>query len=207
MLPGIKNTLSGLQLSSIDSDRKPVLDELADYVRQTIRTNETAHLNFICTHNSRRSQLAQVWAQTIAHHFHIPVRSFSGGVEVTACNHRAVAALERAGFMIEKGAGDNPVYRAHYADEAPPLLLFSKLFDDPANQASRFAAVMTCADADENCPFIPGAEKRIALRYDDPKSFDDTMQEEAKYDERSQQIAHEMFYVFSKINQPHDSKQ
>ena len=58
---------------------------------------------------------------------------------------------------------------------------------------------MTCSDADENCPYIPKAEKRIPLRYDDPKSYDDTPIESEKYDERSLQIASEIFYVFSQI--------
>ena len=58
---------------------------------------------------------------------------------------------------------------------------------------------MTCSHADENCPFIPGAEIRIPVRYDDPKAFDGTDLMEAKYLERSKEIATEMLYVFSKI--------
>lgn len=199
MLPNLKKHISDLSQDAVPPERKPLLAELANYIQQSIRGKGTVNLNFICTHNSRRSQLAQIWAQTAAHYFNIPVKCFSGGVEVTAFNHRAVAALERAGFKITRGEGENPVFRVEFADEAEPVLMFSKLFDDPTNQADQFAAIMTCSDADENCPFIPGTEKRIPVHYEDPKSFDDTPEEEAKYDERSRQIANEMFYVFSKI--------
>lgn len=58
---------------------------------------------------------------------------------------------------------------------------------------------MTCSQADGGCPFISGAEKRIAITYDDPKAFDNTDQQTEKYNERSLQIATEMFYVFSQI--------
>ena len=58
---------------------------------------------------------------------------------------------------------------------------------------------MTCSQADGGCPFIAGAEKRIPITYEDPKAFDDSPLEEAKYDERSLQIASEMFYVFRQI--------
>ena len=58
---------------------------------------------------------------------------------------------------------------------------------------------MTCSHAEENCPYIPGTEARIPVMYDDPKAFDGTALETAKYDERCQQIAAEMFYVFSQI--------
>ena len=59
---------------------------------------------------------------------------------------------------------------------------------------------MTCSQANANCPFIPGAEKRIPITYEDPKEFDNTPQQIKKYQERSNQIATEMLYVFSQIN-------
>ena len=77
--------------------------------------------------------------------------------------------------------------------------MFSKLFSDEVNQVENFAAVMTCDHADENCPVIPGTEQRISVNYIDPKAFDNSPEEAGRYDERSFQIASEMFYVFSKI--------
>ncbi len=44
-----------------------------------------------------------------------------------------------------------------------------------------------------------GAEERISLMYDDPKAFDGTDLEVAKYDERCRQVAVEMFYLLDYV--------
>ena len=59
---------------------------------------------------------------------------------------------------------------------------------------------MTCDLQTEACPFVPGAEKRIPITFEDPKAFDNTPQQAEKYKERSLQIATELFFVFSQIN-------
>ena len=197
--PGLAETIEKVRALAVPEDRKKVLQPLVDYIQAKVEHGGRAHLNFICTHNSRRSQLSQVWARTAAYCFGVPASCYSGGVEVTAFNERAVASLERSGFRVVSGGGENPVYSVFYSEKQPPVRAFSKLYDDPENSAPRFAAVMTCSDADENCPFIPGTEMRIPVRYEDPKAFDGTPQEADRYDERSLQIASEMFYVFSKI--------
>tara|TARA_R110002050_G_scaffold129000_1_gene250436 strand:+ start:32869 stop:33471 length:603 start_codon:yes stop_codon:yes gene_type:complete len=185
----------------IPTNRREILQVLIDYVQQKKDAELPIILNFICTHNSRRSQFAQVWAAVAAHAFGIETTCLSGGVEVTAFNENAVQSLRGFGFMIHTNQPEdhNPKYEVEFALNAGKLVMFSKLFDDSANQAERFAAVMTCDHADENCPFIPGSEQRISVNYADPKEFDGTPQQTEKYDERSAQIASEMFYVFSKI--------
>jgi len=184
------------EAAAITTSRKAQLQELTAYVRA--KKGSPAHLNFICTHNSRRSHLGMIWAAVAAHHFGLEnVTTYSGGTEATAFNPRAVAALERAGFRIENPGGENPDYLVHYAEDHPPLVCFSKRYDDPANAAGTFAAIMTCSDADDNCPLIPGAELRLALTYEDPKVADDTLAEAERYDERVAQIGREMLYGFS----------
>ena len=172
---------------------------MIDYIQSKIDQGQEINLNFICTHNSRRSQFTQIWAQTVADYFCIPANCYSGGVEVTAFNERAVASIKRSGFKVSSKGEVNPTYFILNSNDGEPISAFSKLFDDPINRADQFAAIMTCSHADENCPFIPGTEKRIPIRYDDPKEFDDTPQEAEKYDERSMQIASELFYVFSQV--------
>ena len=184
---------------NIPSTRKVLLTEIIDYIKIKIDNNQEINLNFICTHNSRRSQLSQVWAKVASVYYGIEINSYSGGVEVTAFNERAIDSLVRSGFSILFENSINPKYEISYSENENPIIAFSKLFDDDFNKADYFAAIMTCSDADENCPYIPKAEKRIPLRYDDPKSHDDTPIESEKYDERSLQIASEMFYVFSQI--------
>ncbi|SFT85453.1 arsenate reductase [Algoriphagus locisalis] len=200
LLPALAQTIEKAKSLSIPDERKEVLQVLIDYIQAKVDAREELNLNFICTHNSRRSQFSQIWAQTAADLYSIPAHCFSGGVEVTAFNERAVESIKRSGFRVSKKGEVNPVYFVFHSDDADPISAFSKLFDDAINKADRFAAVMTCAHADENCPFIPGTESRIPVRYEDPKAFDDTPEEGSKYDERSLQIASEMLYVFSKIS-------
>lgn len=196
MLAKLNSTIEQVLKIPIPDNRKVMLDKFKDYIQNKLEIGETPRLNFICTHNSRRSQFSQIWAQTAAAFFAIDVECFSGGVELTAFNERAVASILRCGFKVEKEGEINPKYSVYYDTKSKPIVAFSKLFDDTP---SPFAAVMTCAHADENCPFIPAAECRIPVRYDDPKAFDDTALEAEKYDERSIQIASEMFYVFRNL--------
>lgn len=155
---------------------------------------------YVCTHNSRRSHFGQIWAHVAADYFGIEnVHTFSGGTEATAFNPNAIAAMERVGFSVKKKLeGTNPIYEVYHSEKAKPSICFSKVYDHPGNPSTDFAAIMTCSDAEENCPFIPGVELRIATTYDDPKAFDQTPRQNEKYDERCRQIAREAFYVFSK---------
>lgn len=199
LFPKLLRVIEEARSLPISTVRKQVLQVLIDYIQNKVRSEEELNLNFICTHNSRRSQFSQIWAQTAADFFGVPADCYSGGVEVTAFNERAVESIKRSGFRVTKKGIENPVYFIFHSDEGEPISAFSKLYDDPINKASKFAAVMTCDHADENCPFIPGTEHRIPVRYEDPKKYDDTPEEASRYDERSLQIASEMFYVFSQL--------
>ena len=200
MYPKLIQNIEGLDLSSIPSQRKEILKVLAAFIQKKKGEGAPILLNFICTHNSRRSQFAQIWAQLAAAYFKIPVISSSAGVEVTAFNERAVASIKRFGFEVQSKGKENPHYTVSFDAHSKPLLLFSKHLDEEPI-SDPFAAVMTCAHADENCPFIPAAEARIALRYEDPKVFDNTPLEATKYDERSFEIAAELFYVFKRAKE------
>lgn len=196
--PEIEKYISSLEetLKEIPDQRKHKLMAISDY----IRSKESANLTFICTHNSRRSHLCQIWSAVIAKHFDIDnIETYSGGTEATAFNTRAVAALERTGFEVENPGGKNPRYKVFFDEEEEPLICFSKKFDDSLNPQEHFAAVMTCTDADENCPFVPGADKRFSVSYVDPKEADGTPQEAKTYDERCQQIATEIYYLMSQV--------
>lgn len=197
MLSSIHSYLETLDLSTISDDRKKELEAIIDYVRGKIQNGEHLHLNFICTHNSRRSQFSQVWAQVLSTYHGIAARCYSGGVEVTAFNPRAISALGRAGFEVQDLEGDNPKYFLRYAEDAADIVGFSKLFDDPVNPTSDFAAVMTCSHADANCPFVPGAEARISMRFEDPKRYDDMDIESKMYDASCRLIATELNFVFT----------
>ena len=198
----IGNFIKELNPETISSDRKTVLRPLTDFIQSKVSGNQEIRINFICTHNSRRSHLSQVWAQTMANYFNIKsVFCYSGGTEATALFPMVAETLQNSGFQITTiSKSDNPVYSIKYAYNEHPIIGFSKKLDDDFNPKSGFAAIMTCSEADGGCPFIAGAEKRIPITYDDPKVFDNTPQQAEKYYERSLQIATEMFNVFSQIN-------
>lgn len=201
LLPDISRTIQTLKKTEVMPGRKPVLHQLQEQIQIKISASQKAEIHFICTHNSRRSQFAQVWAHTLAAYFKLDIVCYSGGTEVTACNPRVIAALQRAGFTVSHTSEPNPKYAVRYSETDAPLILYSKLFDDAANPKSHFIAVMTCSDADENCPYVPGADVRIKLLYDDPKQFDDTALEKEKYDERCMQIGAELYYVMQSISE------
>jgi arsenate reductase len=192
--------------SEISVQRKEVLQPLIDYIQEKVDLKKEIRLNFICTHNSRRSHLSQIWAQTLAAYFKIPnLTAYSGGTEATALFPMVATVLAETGFNIHQlSEGKNPVYSIKYAENELPVIGFSKTFDDPFNPQSEFAAVLTCNHADENCPVISGAEKRIPITFQDPKAFDNTPIQQEKYAERSLQIMTELSYIFSKI-QHHDN--
>jgi arsenate reductase len=203
LFPEIEQIVRTFNLESITAERKITLQPLIDFIQAKASNQQEIRLNLICTHNSRRSHLSQVWAQTAAAYYDIKnVFCYSGGTEATALFPMVAQTLVKSGFKIKTiSEGKNPVYSIKYAANEHPVIGFSKTYDDDFNPQSAFGAIMTCSQADGGCPFIPGAEKRIPITFEDPKAFDNTPQQAEKYEERSLQIATELFYVFSQINQ------
>lgn len=197
----LKKTITSFDYTTISEERKIILQPLIDYIQNKVLNQEEIRLNLICTHNSRRSHLSQIWAQTASYYFNISnVFCYSGGTEATAMFPMVAKTLTSQGFQIKTiSEGNNPVYAVKYSENEPPIICFSKTYDDDFNPQSEFVAILTCSHADGACPFIAGAEKRIPITFEDPKAFDTTPQQAEKYLERSIQIATEMFYVFSKI--------
>lgn len=202
LFPEIENVINTIDIKNISPERKIILQPLINYIQAKVSNQQEIRLNLICTHNSRRSHLSQVWAQTAAAYFNIKnVFCYSGGTEATALFPMAAKTLEKTGFKIKTiSEGKNPVYTIKYSENEHPIIGFSKTYDDDFNPQSEFAAILTCSQADGGCPFIAGAEKRIPVTFEDPKAFDNTPQQAEKYEERSLQIASEMLYVFSQIN-------
>jgi arsenate reductase len=186
---------------SVSDERKALLQPLVDYIQNKVNLQEQIRLNFICTHNSRRSHLSQIWAQTMAFHFNIKnVFCYSGGTEATAMFPKVAETLTNQGFEIQKISDiENPVYAVKFDENQHSIICFSKTYFDEFNPKTNFSAIMTCNNADEGCPMVFGAEVRFPIKYDDPKAFDGTELMNEKYAERSLQIASEMYYVFSQI--------
>lgn len=202
MFQEIINIIQQFSVESISAERKEILQPLADYIQSKKAKKDTIRLNFICTHNSRRSHLSQIWAQTLAFHFGIKnIFCYSGGTEATAMFPKVAETLTKQGFQIQKLSDtDNPVYAVEYAENEAPIICFSKTYNNDFNPKNNFGAIMTCDNADKGCPLVLGAEARFPIKYDDPKAFDNTALQTEKYTERSLEIAKEMWWVFKSIN-------
>ena len=190
------------QFDTIPEERKELLTKISDYIQTKKNANLAINLMYVCTHNSRRSHFGQIWAAVAASYFGIDkVHTFSGGTEATAFNPNAIQALKETGFEIStEKSSNNPTYKVIFGkSDSLFTTCFSKVYSDASNPSSNFAAIMTCSDADQNCPFIPGVELRIGTTYADPKMFDGTSLQTEKYLERSNQIGIECLFVFSKI--------
>ncbi|MEL6971507.1 MAG: protein-tyrosine-phosphatase [Bacteroidota bacterium] len=195
------NLLKGVA-ETLTTERKELLLQLVDYVHQMLQEKGEVHLNFICTHNSRRSHISQIWAAAGARHFKLSnVFTYSGGTEATAFQPRAIAAMERAGFQIrtDDASKDNPIYSVLFSEQGQGTKAWSKRFDDEANPKESFAAIMTCSDADQNCPWVPGTDKRIPLTFEDPKIADGTPAETVRYDQAVREIGRELLWVMREV--------
>lgn len=185
------------QYDQIDFDRKVQLIDLSEIITQELNFNKSVDLNFICTHNSRRSQLAQIWIRAAASNFGIhSINTFSGGTEATAFNHRMVDALIREGFEIEKlDESENPKYKLELSSQEDQNIYFSKKYDHELNPQSGSLAIMVCDAANESCPVIHGAKEKYSLTYTDPKAFDDSPKEEKMYTEKVYEIGREILFL------------
>lgn len=203
LYPALSSYLQTIEkdFARIPEERKSQLKKMALYIKTKLNAEKKANLVFICTHNSRRSHMSQLWALAAASYYNVNgIAAFSGGTEATAFNERAIRAMVKAGFVITKKSGEtNPVYEAKFGENATPVFAFSKKYMDSPNPTSNFAAIMTCSHADKNCPIVQGASIKLAIPYEDPKAADGQPNEAQVYNERSKQIATEMLYVFSLV--------
>ena len=197
----IREIIAQLSTERISEERKIILQPLIEFISSKITKNEEVRLNFICTHNSRRSHLSQIWAQTMANYYQIEnVFCYSGGTEATAMFPKVVETLRNQGFEILKlSETENPVYAVKFAENEHAVICFSKKYNDDFNPKSAFAAILTCDSADENCPIVYGAEARIPIKYEDPKKSDGTPEMNETYFNRSLEIATEMKFVFENL--------
>ena len=197
----INEIIAQLSTENISEERKAILQPLIEFIIFKVLNNEEIRLNFICTHNSRRSHLSQIWAQTMAHHFGVKnVFCYSGGTEATAMFPKVAETLINQGFEILKlSKTENPVYAVKFDENEHSIVCFSKKYSDDFNPKSEFVAILTCDSADENCPIVYGAEARFPIKYEDPKKSDGTPEMNETYFNRSLEVAAEMKFVFENL--------
>ncbi len=214
LLPEVVSHLDGLTTSfdMIDPVHREAGGKLADWVVTNYRAGEPLHVIVICTGNSRRSILGSTLGNMAAAYYGMPeIRFYSGGTEPSAFNPRTIRALEEIGVVIEptgeeasrgpEGA-NNPLYRVRWGQSGSDsfqAVEFSKRYDDPANPASGFAALLVCGEADAGCPVVKGAASRISMPYLDPKIYDNSRFEAMKYAERRDDMGRLMLSVMCQV--------
>ncbi|HCS19508.1 MAG TPA: protein-tyrosine-phosphatase [Bacteroidetes bacterium] len=197
LFPEINHYLDSL-IPSVEGEER--MEKWNALGRSLKKSDMKGAVNFICTHNARRSVLSQSLATAIAYRTGLNELEFwSGGAEATFVHPNSIATLQRIGFrLLSKSQGNNPIYELAYADDAAPLKIFSKTFDDLSSPAP-YHAVMVCSKGDAACPFIPGVASRTLIPFEDPGAFDGTPEEEKAYHASAAQIGSEMRYFFEKI--------
>lgn len=199
----LKSNIERIQNLSFQPSEGQVseMNRLTNWLVERYKSCEIPALNFICTHNSRRSHIGQFWGAVLPYWLGLPfVNSFSGGTEVTACHPNTLKAL--AAFGVEVNIlteGVNPHYELKLGAEIPAIEAWSKLYSDEANPKQNFAAIMTCTSADVGCPFVEGASVRISLPFTDPKHADGTPSEAEAYQHTIQEIGQVMLAIFQQV--------
>lgn len=198
--------------TSISIERKQKLEELAKSVEHSYKKTRKSNLVFVCTHNSRRSHFGQLMATIMAVHFGLDITSYSAGTETTRFHPNAIAAILSVGFNLvpqtNSSKSSNTVFVLSYStDEKQSIKCFSKTIFDESLPKDKFIAIMVCSDANENCPFIPGADIRFSLAYEDPKIYDNDDDAVNHYKESLFQIGTELAFCFSKIKSKEELEQ
>ena len=192
---GIKEYILELKENSISKKRLKNLEKIINEINRYTIDKNYPKIIFICTHNSRRSQLAEIWAHTFNFVFEKNIKVFSAGTVKDKFSSRLVSVLKEIGFKVKKKSNK---FIFNFSENHNSIPMNSKLIDE-IYLKDNFITIMTCSNADKNCPVIPNALSRILLSYEDPKKFDFTNQETKKYKETSHKIALEFYYIFKNL--------
>jgi arsenate reductase (thioredoxin) len=188
---------------SIKEERMEQLDNLNKMIANDLVKKGSTKIICICTHNSRRSILAQAMLSFISNQLNINnIEVFSGGIEVTEVHRNVIEAFENFGFEIQQiPENTNSKYTVTWGNQTIEKQdnLFSKLYDDPFNPSKDFIAMMVCSDVEKNCPMVKGSINIISMNYTDPKHSDGTEEASNVYLDKLFEIGAEMFYVLQKV--------
>ncbi len=114
---------------------------------------ERAKVLFLCTHNSARSQMAEGLLRHLAGDRY---EAHSAGTEATQVRPLAIRAMDEIGVDI---SGQESKTLERYLGET---------FDH---------VITVCDDANEACPFFPGARNRLHWSFEDPSRAEGSEEE------------------------------
>ena len=105
---------------------------------------ERSRVLFLCTHNSARSQMAEGLVRHLAGD---RFEAYSAGTEATHVRPLAVRAMDEIGIDIS-------------GQESKTL---NRYLGEPFDYV-----ITVCDEANEACPFFPGAKNRLHWSFEDP---------------------------------------
>jgi len=181
-----KGFFSKINQYNPEKDKKNLLDDIISKIQKSLKI--TNNIVFLCTHNSRRSQLCQVWGIILSKIYNIDLKFNSAGTEKTEVNKNILYCFSHIGLEVK---GNKIIY------EDLSISLHSKLLDEI--QPNKFISIMTCSDAEKSCPSDSRSIKNISMTYQDPKVFDYKEKEKDEYLKTSKLIAKELNYVLKKL--------
>ena len=163
-------------------------------------------VNFICTHNSRRSHFSEVLFRTAALYYGLKnVYTFSGGTESTALFPEVAQSFARHGFKVLPIQAYNQqaykIFIENLEKEDTTPVLFSKKYNNEYNAQENYHAVMVCDSANESCPIVHGSKKRHSLMFVDPKKSDGELNQSHVYDNTLALIASELAFVARRVRE------
>ena len=116
MLTDLK-TIDEILKMEVADNRAFVLNEIVNYICKKISENKVPKLNFICTHNSRRSQFCQFWATFFSYYYNIKCEIFSGGTLETEVNKAVINNIKSYDFNISFVESNNPIYSIKFKNQ------------------------------------------------------------------------------------------
>ena len=112
-----------------------------------------ARVLFLCTHNSARSQMAEGLLRDLGGD---RFEAMSAGTEATHVRPLAIRAMEEIGVDI-----------SHQESKA-----LDRYLGEPFDHV-----ITVCDDANEACPFFPGAASRLHWSFEDPSRAEGSEEE------------------------------
>ena len=168
--------------------QKDRLELIANELNKKIK--ETNVLVFLCTHNSRRSQICEVWGSIFSLIYKKEILINSAGTIKTSVHKEIFNVLKKCGVSVNENE--------EIAFKNLLIKLKSKTLDQI--DAKKFIAIMTCSDAEKSCPIDSRSVKNINMFFKDPKVYDNTKYMEEEYLKTNSNIAEELNYIFKRIN-------
>tara|TARA_Y100001949_G_C15986510_1_gene330879 strand:+ start:2001 stop:2567 length:567 start_codon:yes stop_codon:yes gene_type:complete len=188
MDPVFNKFFSRIDSFNPNQKRKKRLDNIASVINENL--NKTRSIVFLCTHNSRRSQICEVWGKVFAEIYRKKININSAGAFKTVVHSQVYESIVKCGLVVDN--------KKEIFFDKKKFKLNSKTIDSLTMK--NFIAVMTCSNAEKSCPNDPRSIRNIKMFFNDPRIYDETDKMSREYLNTTIYIAEELNYIFKNIN-------